>query len=191
MSTTNLTSSRRNHFVSKFLHALKLTCAFKNSKIRFLGIRPVGRPSKPSEDRMFGGKPGAGRPPSQRPTGDRTLSGRPSSGTSSRRPSNRKPSGRPSNKPSSEIPSDKDYTQGTYVTNLGDTTFSVPPGVSVRAHVQAIDLLPFGSKFPSPSEQFKADLISSSREENYTAEASNLNSISNYSNATTDSNTKV
>ncbi|KAG5873738.1 hypothetical protein JTB14_021700 [Gonioctena quinquepunctata] len=48
---------------------------------------------------------------------------------------------------------------GTIVTNLGDSVFSVPPGVSIRAHVQAIDLLPFGPNVPSPSEQYKADLV--------------------------------
>lgn len=47
--------------------------------------------------------------------------------------------------------------RGTIVTNLGDRIFSVPPGVSVRAHVQAIDLLPLGSRTPLPSEQFKAE----------------------------------
>lgn len=49
------------------------------------------------------------------------------------------------------------YERGTIVTNLGDKVFSVPPGVSVRAHVQAIDLLPLGSRIPSPSEQYRAE----------------------------------
>lgn len=44
----------------------------------------------------------------------------------------------------------------TVVTNVGDRSFYVPPGVSVRAHVQAIDLLP--SSIPSPSDQFNADI---------------------------------
>nr|XP_023018009.1 uncharacterized protein LOC111507018 [Leptinotarsa decemlineata] len=48
---------------------------------------------------------------------------------------------------------------GTLVTNVGDRVFSVPPGVSIRAHVQAIDLLPLNSNVPSPSEQYKADLV--------------------------------
>lgn len=47
---------------------------------------------------------------------------------------------------------------GTVVTNLGDRSLYVPPGVSVRAHVQAIDLLPINPSIPSPSDQFKADL---------------------------------
>ncbi|KAK4878919.1 hypothetical protein RN001_007065 [Aquatica leii] len=47
--------------------------------------------------------------------------------------------------------------RGTLVTNVGDTLFSVPPGVSVRAHVQAIDLLPLGPRSPSPSDQLKAE----------------------------------
>lgn len=46
---------------------------------------------------------------------------------------------------------------GTIVRNLGDKIFSVPPGASVRAHVQAIDLIPLDSRIPSPSEQFKAE----------------------------------
>lgn len=49
------------------------------------------------------------------------------------------------------------YGRHTIVTNIGDKPFSVPPGVSVRAHVQAIDLFPIDSKIPSPSEQFKED----------------------------------
>lgn len=44
------------------------------------------------------------------------------------------------------------------MTNVGDKTFSVPPGVSVRAHVQAIDLIPYESKIPSPSDQMRADM---------------------------------
>ncbi|CAH0558059.1 unnamed protein product [Brassicogethes aeneus] len=48
--------------------------------------------------------------------------------------------------------------RGTVVTNVGYNTFSVPPGVSVRAHVQAIDLFPVSDVFPSPSEQFRADM---------------------------------
>lgn len=47
---------------------------------------------------------------------------------------------------------------GTVVTNLGDRSFYVPPGVSVRAHVQAIDLVPVNPSIPSPSDQFNADL---------------------------------
>lgn len=48
--------------------------------------------------------------------------------------------------------------QHTLVTNLGDTTFSVPPGVSIRAHVQTIDLYPYESKVPSPSAQLRAEM---------------------------------
>lgn len=47
---------------------------------------------------------------------------------------------------------------GTIVTNVGDELFSVPPGVSVRAHVQAIDLLPLNAKILSPTDQYKAEL---------------------------------
>lgn len=47
---------------------------------------------------------------------------------------------------------------GTVVTNLGGNTLYVPPGVSVRAHVQAIDLLPINPSIPSPGDQFNADL---------------------------------
>ncbi|XP_072394242.1 uncharacterized protein Cpr73D [Diabrotica undecimpunctata] len=48
--------------------------------------------------------------------------------------------------------------QGAVLTNVGDTYLSVPPGVSVRAHVQAIDLLPYSSRFPGPSAQYKSEL---------------------------------
>ncbi|KAB0798275.1 hypothetical protein PPYR_09268 [Photinus pyralis] len=46
---------------------------------------------------------------------------------------------------------------GTLVTNIGDRLFSVPPGASVRAHVQAIDLLPLRPRSLSPSEQLKME----------------------------------
>ena len=49
------------------------------------------------------------------------------------------------------------YRGQTLVTNVGNTLFTVPPGVSVRAHVQAIDLIPLVPRVPSPSEQYKAD----------------------------------
>ncbi|KAH1024271.1 hypothetical protein HUJ05_003776 [Dendroctonus ponderosae] len=45
--------------------------------------------------------------------------------------------------------------KGTIVTNVGQKPFNVPPGLSVRAHVQSIDLYPFEGV--SPSEAFKAD----------------------------------
>ncbi|RZC41731.1 uncharacterized protein BDFB_004473, partial [Asbolus verrucosus] len=48
--------------------------------------------------------------------------------------------------------------RGTIVTNVGDKLFSVPPGVSVRAHVQSIDLLPLALKVPSPSEQYMEEM---------------------------------
>ncbi|KOB65913.1 Cuticular protein RR-1 motif 47, partial [Operophtera brumata] len=43
------------------------------------------------------------------------------------------------------------------IRNIGEDYFSVPPGVSVRAHVQSIDLYPFGSKPISPSEALEHD----------------------------------
>lgn len=48
----------------------------------------------------------------------------------------------------------------TILTNIGDKHISFPPGVAVRAHVQSIDFLPYGSRVPSPSEQFKQQLKS-------------------------------
>lgn len=48
--------------------------------------------------------------------------------------------------------------EGAIVTNIGDTYLAVPPRSSVRAHVQAIDLLPYSSRFPGPSDQYKADV---------------------------------
>ncbi|CAG9771264.1 unnamed protein product [Ceutorhynchus assimilis] len=44
---------------------------------------------------------------------------------------------------------------GTIITNIGYKPFNVPPGVSVRAHVQSIDLYPYDEL--SPSEAYKAD----------------------------------
>lgn len=45
----------------------------------------------------------------------------------------------------------------TIIRNLGRDYFGVPPGVSVRAHVQSIDLYPFGSKPISPAEALEND----------------------------------
>ncbi|XP_028162361.1 uncharacterized protein LOC114354271 isoform X1 [Ostrinia furnacalis] len=45
----------------------------------------------------------------------------------------------------------------TIIRNIGRDYFGVPPGVSVRAHVQSIDLYPFDSKPISPSEALEKD----------------------------------
>ncbi|GBP27635.1 hypothetical protein EVAR_102890_1 [Eumeta japonica] len=45
----------------------------------------------------------------------------------------------------------------TIIRNIGEDYFGVPPGVSVRAHVQSIDLYPYGSKPLSPSEAIEKD----------------------------------
>lgn len=45
----------------------------------------------------------------------------------------------------------------TIIRNIGRDYFGVPPGVSVRAHVQSIDLYPFDSKPLSPSEAIEKD----------------------------------
>ncbi|KAL4703038.1 hypothetical protein ACJJTC_004097, partial [Scirpophaga incertulas] len=45
----------------------------------------------------------------------------------------------------------------TIIRNIGRDYFGVPPGVSVRAHVQSIDLYPFDSKPISPSEAIEKD----------------------------------
>ncbi|XP_032511599.2 uncharacterized protein LOC116766052 [Danaus plexippus] len=45
----------------------------------------------------------------------------------------------------------------TIIRNIGEEYFGIPPGVSVRAHVQSIDLYPFGSKPISPSEALEND----------------------------------
>ncbi|XP_034824897.1 uncharacterized protein Cpr73D [Maniola hyperantus] len=45
----------------------------------------------------------------------------------------------------------------TIIRNIGEAYFGIPPGVSVRAHVQSIDLYPFGSKPLSPSEALEND----------------------------------
>ncbi|XP_030758048.1 mesocentin [Sitophilus oryzae] len=44
---------------------------------------------------------------------------------------------------------------GTIVTNIGDRPFNIPPGVSVRTHVQSIDLYPYDTQ--SPSEAYESD----------------------------------
>lgn len=62
--------------------------------------------------------------------------------------------------------------RGTVVTNLGDNTLYVPPGVSVRAHVQAIDLLPISPSIPSPGDQFNAELKLKTEQLNASEDAS-------------------
>lgn len=47
---------------------------------------------------------------------------------------------------------------GTIFRNLGEESINFPPGASVRAHVQSIDILPFGSKTQSPSEAVEEEL---------------------------------
>ncbi|KAI5644062.1 insect cuticle protein domain-containing protein [Phthorimaea operculella] len=50
------------------------------------------------------------------------------------------------------------YRPGTtIIKNIGEDYFGVPPGVSVRAHVQSIDLYPYDSKPMSPSEAIEKD----------------------------------
>lgn len=50
------------------------------------------------------------------------------------------------------------YKPGTtIIRNIGQDYFGVPPGVSVRAHVQSIDLYPYDSKPLSPSEAIEKD----------------------------------
>lgn len=47
---------------------------------------------------------------------------------------------------------------GTLIVNSGDTFFGLPPGASARAHVQNIDLRPFGEGGSiSPSEALRRD----------------------------------
>ncbi|CAG4977542.1 unnamed protein product [Colias eurytheme] len=47
----------------------------------------------------------------------------------------------------------------TIIKNIGNNYFGIPPGVSVRAHVQSIDLYPFGAKPISPSEALENDKV--------------------------------
>lgn len=43
----------------------------------------------------------------------------------------------------------------TIITNYGNKFFGIPPGASVRAHVQNIDLKPFGEISLSPGEALR------------------------------------
>lgn len=45
----------------------------------------------------------------------------------------------------------------TIIRNIGQDYFGVPPGVSVRAHVQSIDLYPYESKPITPAEAIEKD----------------------------------
>ncbi|XP_058834686.1 uncharacterized protein LOC131691937 isoform X2 [Topomyia yanbarensis] len=45
----------------------------------------------------------------------------------------------------------------TIIKNVGDWYVGLAPGASVRAHIQNIDLLPYGGRAPSPSEALRRD----------------------------------
>ena len=52
----------------------------------------------------------------------------------------------------------RDRGGGTIIVNSGDSFFGLPPGASARAHVQNIDLRPFGGGGSiSPSEALRRD----------------------------------
>lgn len=52
----------------------------------------------------------------------------------------------------------RDRGGGTIIVNSGDSFFGLPPGASARAHVQNIDLRPYGSGGSiSPSEALRRD----------------------------------
>lgn len=52
----------------------------------------------------------------------------------------------------------RDRGFGTVITNSGDTFFNIAPGASARAHVQNIDLKPYGEDGAlSPSEALRRD----------------------------------
>lgn len=52
----------------------------------------------------------------------------------------------------------RDRGIGTIITNSGDTYFGIAPGASARAHVQNIDLKPFGEDGAlSPGEALRRD----------------------------------
>lgn len=69
---------------------------------------------------------------------------------------------RKGNRPGSER-NDTDFSKrnrgpGTIITNSGDTFFGIAPGASARAHVQNIDIKPFGEDGAiSPSEALRRD----------------------------------
>ncbi|XP_011212953.2 uncharacterized protein LOC105232792 [Bactrocera dorsalis] len=63
-----------------------------------------------------------------------------------------------------QLEREKDWTQrhrdSTVIQNVGKWYIGLPPGHSVRAHVQNIDLLPLGGRrVPSPSEALRQDEI--------------------------------
>lgn len=70
---------------------------------------------------------------------------------------NRKDSRPGNDRTTSDFPK-RDRGGSTIITNSGDTFFGIPPGASARAHVQNIDLKPFGEDGAiSPSEALRRD----------------------------------
>ncbi|XP_058463109.1 uncharacterized protein LOC131437646 isoform X2 [Malaya genurostris] len=52
----------------------------------------------------------------------------------------------------------RDFSKdSTIIKNVGDWYVGLAPGASVRAHIQNIDLLPYGGRAPSPSEALRRD----------------------------------
>lgn len=70
--------------------------------------------------------------------------------------SNRK-GGRPVDRTNQDFPA-RDRFASTIITNSGDKFFGIPPGTSARAHVQNIDLRPFGEDAAlTPAEALRRD----------------------------------
>ncbi|XP_038121609.1 uncharacterized protein LOC6039535 [Culex quinquefasciatus] len=55
----------------------------------------------------------------------------------------------------------------TIIKNVGDWYVGLAPGASVRAHIQNIDLLPYGGRAPSPSEALRRDTQSKPKQRSY------------------------
>lgn len=113
--------------------------------------------SRPGGNRPDGGRPTGNRPPGNRPGGNRNDDGAENngigddvnSGEDERFPDNNVGSARPSSK------GGRDFL---IINNKGRTFFGIPPGKSARAHVQNIDLVPFGDQAAlSPSERLRLD----------------------------------
>ncbi|KRT86236.1 Insect cuticle protein, partial [Oryctes borbonicus] len=73
----------------------------------------------------------------------------------------------------------------TIITNYGDTVFTAPPGVPVRAHVQSIGLVPLFPRSPSPSEQYNTDIEGSTEERDIEAAANSHINVSSTSSTVT------
>lgn len=113
--------------------------------------------NRPGNNRPAGGRPGGNRPPGNRPGGNRNDDGAATDGIGNDVNSD-EDERFPDNNIGNERPSSKAGRDFLIINNKGRTFLGIPAGKSARAHVQNIDLVPYGEQAAlSPSERLRLD----------------------------------